>query len=279
MSVASTTNHTGFIQGLFTPLPQENGVHREREKDALDHVAGYIDTSTGSWDLFRVVELVLSYFKAFSSSATAAGTALVDRISGVINTAGIGLSIPSIITDGNTFRRSVVDFFQTQDLPYSDQLRARKISQAAKKSFLDGMTFTNTLSQASLFLDKVDILKFAPQDLKVIDGIYNVTSVITDGAELVEEGFKLKQYETPQAQPRTDLERRQLDEKKQLSWMKIAKDVASVALSAIAIGAVIFGIATEAGVISAVILVLSTGWLTMKITCYFYNKIVVERHG
>ncbi|MBS0603757.1 MAG: hypothetical protein JSS60_01830 [Verrucomicrobia bacterium] len=271
--MAQPTTSPGIFHNLFAPLPPSRV---ERQKDALDHVADYADSSAGAWDLFRVGNHIFSAVEMYLSPSHHLGD-VVGRVKEVFNTAGIGLSIPQVFSDVNSLRRSIGNLLTVQDLPYSDPLRSSKIAQAAKKSFLDTVGLTNTAAQIALFVDNAKIFAFDSLHLRVIDGVYNVTSAIWDGAELIGEYFKLQHYHSPEAQPRNAAEAAKLEEKKTLSWITIAKDVASVALAAISIGAIVFGIATSSmAVVSVALLGLSAFWLTMKLTGYFYNKVIVE---
>ncbi len=261
------------IQDLFTPIP-ENPV--SRTKDPLDHVADYVDTSTGAWDIFRVIEHSLAYIKRLPS-LDAGAMELVEKVKGVAGSMGIGLSIPKIITDFNTLRRGLTNLFATQDLPYSDPLRTRKIAQAAKTTFINSIDLTNTLVQGAQFVDAAKVYLFDAVQLKWLDGANNLTSAISDGSELITECFKIHNYNSPEVQPRNPAEAAKLAEKKTLSWMIVAKDVASIAGSVLALVGIVFGVATQSIAIVAIsALALSTVWLTMKLATYFYNKIVVE---
>ncbi len=270
MAVASTA--PGIFSHLFNPLPS---TQEAPPKDAFDHVADYADTAQGAWDIFRFGNHVASFLE-IHFPPTHHLNALVGKVKEVFNTAGIALSIPQIFSDLNNIRRSITNFFSVQDLPYSDPHRTSKIAQAAKKGFLDMTVLTNSVTQAALFLDNAKVFLFETLHLKVIDGVYNLTSAVLDGAELVGEYFKLKHYHSPEAQPRNTLEASKLEEKKRLSWMNIAKDVASIALATITLSGIVFGITASAmATFSTAILCLSAFWLTMKLTSYFYNKAVV----
>jgi hypothetical protein len=272
--MSPVSNSSGIFHDLFTPPPETQAT--TRVKDHVDQIAEYADTAEGSWDVFRVVDHALSYVKMLPS-LTPDWLSVVEKVKEVSSSVGIGLSIPKIIADCNALRRSLGDLFVVQDLPYSDPERTRKIAQAAKKSFLDTIGLTWTVSQAALFIDNAKIFLFETTHLRIIDGINNVTSVISDGAELITEYFKLQHYHSPEAQPRNPAQATKLEQRKQLSWMTIAKDVASIGGAAIALVGIVFGIATQSiPVIAGTFLVLSTVWLTMKLASYFYNKIVVE---
>ena len=202
---------------------------------------------------------------------------IITKVDSVANTAGIGLSIPKILFDGNTLRHSFIKLLGVQDLPYSDPLRDRKIAQAAKKSFIDAINLTGTLSQAALFLDNAKISRVLDAaKTRLVNGIFNGASVISDGADLITECFKLQYFRSPEAQPRNTAESAKLEEKKWLSWMNVVKDVASIAGAALALVGIVFGIVTQSVPIIVAGLVLNTVWLTMKLATYFYNKIIVE---
>ncbi len=274
--MANAVTRSSFLDDLFAPIP--GSPPAPKGKDFTDHVANYSDTSSGAWDFFRIVSQIFSFVKLIPHLSHGERE-LVGGASNVIDTVGAGLSLPQLISDGNTLRNSVSQWISTQKLPMEDPWRSRKVAQAAKKSFLDSMNFTNTVSQAAMFFDQVNIFKFSNLHFNILNGIYNVTSIITDGAEGIGEGFKLNHYYSPLTEPRNEAERKQLDEKKCLSWMTVAKDVVSVGGSALAVVAIIFGLATEGITFIALgILVTGTVWLGLKLTCYFYEKIVIGAH-
>src|SRR5580700_8780247 len=118
-SIASS----GFLNDLFVPLPASR---EERPKDTFDHISDYADTSSGAWDIFRVGNHVFSVIEMYlPKTHPFSGTA--GKVKEVFNTAGIGLSIPQLLSDLNTLRRSIASLFTVQDLPYSDPLRGAKI--------------------------------------------------------------------------------------------------------------------------------------------------------
>jgi hypothetical protein len=272
--MSSVTTSPGILHNIFTPLPE---APENRAKDHLDHIAHYADSTEGAWDIFRVIDCTLSYVKLLPS-LSANWLEVVGKVKDVASSVGIGLSIPKIISSCNTLRRSFTNLVTVQDLPYSDPLRPRKIALAAKKSFIDSVDLTWALTQAALFIDSAKIFIFKTQHLRFFEGINNVASAISDGAELITEYFKLKHYHSPEAQPRNPAEANKLEERKRLSWMTVAKDAASIGASAIVLVGIAFGVASQSiAVISGAVLALSTVWLTLKLATYFYNKIVVEK--
>ncbi len=271
-----TISSTNFFSNLFTPISPEAIEQKKEKKDALDHIANYADTASGAWDLFRVGNYIFSVIEhALSPLHKFAGT--VGKTKEVFNAAGIGLSIPQIFSDVNSLRSSISDFFGTQKLPNSDPLRERKVAQAAKKSFLDTMNLTSTVAQILLFIDNAKIFLFEAVHLRIVDGIFNITCAISDGAELIGECFKLKQYRSLDLPAQRVGEVTKLQEKKTLSWLLIAKNVASLALAAISLGAIISGVAVgNFFALPVVVLGISGLWLTLKLASHFYNKVVVE---
>jgi len=271
------TTSAGFFHDLFSPLPVPR---EEKRKDPLDHVAKYTGTTDGAWDVFRVGNHFFSILESCVSPVHPFAD-LFGRMKRVFDSAGVALSIPQLISNVNSLRRSVINFFISQDLPYSDALRNRKIAQAAKAGFVDSINLTNTVAQIALFLDSAKVFLFDAVYLQIIDGVYTITGAVSDGMELVGEYFKLKQYQSLDSQPRNQTEAAKLEEKKTLAWINIAKDVASLAVAAIAIAPLIaslLGVSFVATtyITSTVVLGISTFWLTAKISGYFYNKVIVE---
>lgn len=271
--MAALTNSSSLFQDLFGVSPQPHAVV---EKDHFDHVSAYIETTQGAWDVFRSFENAIVWAQKLPSLSKA-GSELLGRVSEVVSTAGIGLSIPAILSDCNNLRHSLSRLISFQASVYDDPSRTRNIRQAAHKSFLDLLGLMNDSSQAIIFLDRVKIIILEARHLRIVDGVYNSTSVICDGAELVGECFKLNHYNSQAAQGCSTAEANKLAEKKMLAMLIIAKDIVSLASGAIALIGIVFGIATQdIALVAAAGLVLSTAWLTLKITSYFYNKIVVE---
>lgn len=271
MTQPATSN--SLFYDLFTPIPQTAA---ERKKDHFDHIAEYAESSSGAWDLFRIGNHIFTAVELYLDPSHHLSE-LAGKVKEVFNSAGIGLSIPQIFSDLNSLRRSIISLWTVQDLPYSDPLRARKIAQAAKKGFMDSITLTNTAAQIALFLEGAKVLTVKAAHLTLVDGIYNTTGAIGDADELLGEYYKLKQYHLPGSQPRNQAEAAKLEEKKALAWINIAKDVASLAIAAITAGVALYWLATGIVITFPVaILAISAIWLTMKVTSYFYNKVIVE---
>ncbi len=271
--MTQSTTSNGLFYDLFAPIPQTTA---DRKKDHLDHVAEYTASSSGAWDLFRVGNHIFSALEIYLNPSHHL-SGLASKAREVFNSAGIALSIPQFFSDLNSLRKSITNLWTVQDLPYSDPLRARKIAQAAKQGFMDTNNLTWTGSQITLFLEGAKVITLKAAELSLVDTVNNVTGAIGDTDELLGEYYKLKQYHSPGAQPRNQAEASKLEEKKMLAWINIAKDAASLAAAAITAGIALYWLATGAVITFPVsLLALSSIWLTMKITSYFYNAVVVE---
>ena len=261
---------SGFFHDLFAPLPEES-TSEPVSKDGLDRVSAYTDSTSGAWDFFRVVNQATGYFKEIPSLSDSARQLFL-KGSEASNLSGISLSIPTIFSDLNTLRKKIGAFSEAQALPDDDPLRRQKVLQAGKGTFLSAMWLTNTVSQAGLFLHEAKVADLA-QYVPAIDSVYQGSSLISDGAELVEQAYKLNSDRAMQWLTPT-----QIEEEKNLARIVIIKDLASVVLAVISLGGIALGIAVfSIQPIAWIGLGLSTVWLTAKISSYFYKGIIQER--
>lgn len=241
---------SGFLPALFAPEPEV--LQKKQQQDLLAHVAGYVDSASGAWDLFAVIDRALVHLKrAFSLSVPS--LTLVNRAINTINTLGITLSIPALIVDVNTLRISL-----------SRWIHHHRDLRAATSCFLNTMSLINTASQAAWIIDSLKWVSFKAIHVRMLNGIYYLTSGIVDSFELVGECLKLRYN------PLTK-------EHRSLAWMKVAKDISSIAITVIAlVGIFVYGF-SQLPVIAFLWLTLNTFWLVMKIICHFYEKLRVER--
>jgi len=259
------------FRDLFTPLPE---VPAPREKSALDHVVDYVDTTEGTWDFFRIVSQISETIELYASKAFAQTAAKVKEVAGL---AGLGLSVPRAFSEINNARRHVADWISAYNLPENDPFKGRRIAQAAKNSITDLFSSAFTGSQIALFADGAKLVSLDAITRQVTEGINNIAGGILDGVDLIGECFKLHRYGSPEMSPRTPAETTKLQEKKTLAWINIAKNVASIAGGIIAMTALVFGVVTSSvPIVATVLLITGSVWLTLKLTSYFYNKIVVE---
>jgi len=249
------------------------------QKDCLDHIAEYTASGSGAWEILYVVDQVLSYVRLLPSLAEG-GRTLIGRVSDAVNTVGLALSIPAVFSDCVTLRNSVIRLYELKDLPTADPFRHRKILLGSKAVVLDALMLTNNFTYIPYLLEHLKIHLFEARHLPIFEGIYNVSSILLEGAEFVEEGLKLNQYYSLDKSSMTLVQKLRIEEKQCLSWMVVAKDVSSVAISVISIIGLIFGLAIEGvGILAIGFLVLSSFWLTIKIVAYFYEQLVIEPHA
>ncbi len=275
MATGISQQFSGLFSDLFVPLPEECTPSLTR-RDAFDHITTYLDSTTGAGDLFRVIDHALECVRNILSLSDAA-LDLTSKVSRVINFSGISLSIPAIFTEANSFRKKIFQFVVSQNLPYSDGLRHQKIVRAGKGAALSGVSLGNAVAQATLFLHQVKIVDLAGY-LPTVDFIYQGTSLVADGSELIEEAYKINTYRSER--PRSPREAAELEKKTWLSWMVVIKDVASVALAAIALVGIVFEItASSMTVVAPLVLGLTTVWLSMKIASYFYKQVLEDRRA
>jgi len=274
-SLAVGSKSVEFSDKFFGP--QEDEGKKER-KDFGDHIAKWVDCTDGAWSFFKVFDHALDYVKLLPNLSEGAQS-FVEKVRRITDLSGSALSFPALISDANDLRHSIVSLGKAYELPEADKNRSEKIVRAAKKSFLDGCTLTNTTSQIITFLRESNFIQQSAAAARAVDWVYNVTSLVTDGAELAEEAYKVQRNQGQLGTAKTEKEQNVLQEKINLSWLTIVKDVASVALSIIGIIALVFGALTQGVVIIApIVLGLSTIWLAMKISAYFYERIIKERN-
>lgn len=247
-------------------------------KNFIDHAAEYTSTTEGAWDLFRFAEQACTNLRRLPS-LTEHHSALLEKVSHVMNRAGIALSIPKAISHANAFVKSFASAYFSTDLPYSDPERSAKIQKAYKNALVNGVNLSNTVSQAALFLHHAKLNVVNPLQYRLLDGFFNVTSLLSDGADLVSQCFKLKKYHSAELQlTQENADSTKISEKKRLAWLTIAQDTSAVALSLIALAGLSFGAVVESlPLFSIAGLFLGTTWIGFKISAYFYKEIVVKQ--
>jgi hypothetical protein len=263
---------TGFFSSQHKHT--QTNPQQVRSKGVFDHIHDHLMTANGAWDFFRVFDHAVSFLK-YLPSLTPNYRDFFNKVSGVMNKAGIALSLPKIIIDVNNVCGSMSSLRHVQTTSPLDPDRDKQIGYAYKKSLVDGMNLVNTTSQISLFLNEVSLISLGKHGVKV-DFIYNLSSIVNDTIEFFEEIVKLRDFGSHST--RSESEETMLQEKKNLSWMKIAKAAPSIMGSALAISSLFFTL-FQAPVLAAVSLGLSACWLTMKLTSMLYEKIIAEKHA
>ncbi len=267
---------TTAISDFFSPLsqtPQNASPHTNQTKNLCDHIGGHFFTLNGAWDGLRIVEYVFALSKYIPM--TPVRKEFFEHVACVMCKSGNALSIPRIIADIHFMKNSGRHIRQANTLPAEHPERSKVIAHAKKNMIISSMNLGNDVAQAAMFLNDVSILKLGKY-YPVADGIYNVTSLVNDTIELVDEAFKLHHYKA--APVKDDNERTTLEEKRTLSWLKIAKDLPSIIGAVLAIAAIFFA-ALQIPIVAAISLGLSVAWLTMKLASTFYEKITADRQA
>ncbi len=265
------------VSDMFTPLPEERAPTAPR-KDGFEYTTKYVDAVWGTWDLWLVLSNALDHIKNLSF-LNDSGRDFTERLSGVTNLSGMAMSIPALFTTANGFRKNIFAFAHAQDLPYSDGLRHQKILQTGKNAVTSGMTFTWVLSQAALFAHEVKIIDLG-KNLPVVNVVAQGASIIADGSELVEDIYKVNAYRAAQALTNNPQEGAQLEENLWLSFMRIVKNVSSLAMSTIALIAIGVGVVTSTlPIVAPIVLGLMTVWLAAKISSQLYDEFLKDRRA
>lgn len=265
------------VSDMFTPLPEERAPTAPR-KYGFEYTTKYVDAVWGTWDLWLVLSNALDHIKNLSF-LNDSGRDFTERLSGVTNLSGMAMSIPALFTTANGFRKNIFAFAHAQDLPYSDGLRHQKILQTGKNAVTSGMTFTWVLSQAALFAHEVKIIDLG-KNLPVVNVVAQGASIIADGSELVEDIYKVNAYRAAQALTNNPQEGAQLEENLWLSFMRIVKNVSSLAMSTIALIAIGVGVVTSTlPIVAPIVLGLMTVWLAAKISSQLYDEFLKYRRA
>ncbi|MBI3237068.1 MAG: hypothetical protein HYZ48_05160 [Chlamydiales bacterium] len=252
---------------IFAPLPAGlEPFQAAGGRDGFARTADYFSTTQGAWDFFRICDQILECAKKIPC-LSASSLASLSKTSKVVNLSGISLSMPLLISGINTFRKDIATFAASRHLPQGDPLRDRRITQAGRDALLSGINLGNTTSQAALFAHQANLINLG-RAVPGIDTLYQGSSIVLDGAELIQESYKLSTY------VRGDADR------KRLSCMVIAKDVASIGTAVLALVGIFFSLTvTAAAVVAWATFFLSAVWLASKIASHFYGQIVQERYG
>jgi hypothetical protein len=235
-------------------------------------VKAYVSSTSGAWDLFRAIDYTVSPLK-FATSLSQEKRDYVHKVSSVMGASGIALSVPTAISDVISLKNSITDITKAKDTPNSDPERSKKVAQAYKRSVINGVDLGYTLCQTSSFLNDAQLVQLG-NNLPIVRGVQQVTSLISDTNEIVEEAYKLHEYSKTDV--RSEREKSLLEAKKNLSWLKIAKDIPCLAMSALALVGIFFTSIAALPIVSVIFLTLSVIWLSLKTSSYFYDKIVVE---
>ncbi len=247
-----------------------------REEDGLDHAAAYAKEAEGVRNLSKVFSHAARY-ALLLPHLTEGQRKTAERVQQAGESIDGLLSIPYLISNINDFRHHVTALDDALHLPESDPHKAAKVQKALKKTTLSGFTIVNTGTEAAGVvhgLKWIDLGAAAP----VVSGANSLTTLITDGAEGIDQIHKLQKYPHKIALAETPARRSYYEQKLQLAQCTLIKDAASVAMAIIGILSLIFGaLITGIYVIVPIVLGLSTVYLAGSIIGFFYKKIIEEQ--
>ena len=238
------------------------------KKNIVEHAFAYFGSLPGAWDFFRCADYLAQIFRSLPRMS-AQSMQIAERVSGVLNRAGVAISLPKTCIDMINFKNSIKHLKHLRSLSLSSaQSIDDRTARAYKRSIFEAINLVNTASQAILFLNDSSVVVLGRHQ-PLIDVIFNVTSIVNDVVELVDESFKIS-YLT--AEPSTDEATQQ---KINLSRMKIAKNIPSIVGSALALLAMAFS-ALYAPSLTFVSLSLNVVWLSVKIASNIYEAVIAE---
>lgn len=258
----------------FAPIMQAQP-HVAAERKPSEHVIHHFSTLNGVWDAFRFG----NYFSSFAKFLFAAGSSqynFLKHTASVMDRSGSMLSLPRLVADLHALKTSVRQVRQSGHTSSSADPLERRVAAHAKKYFLTHfMNLGNDLAQGALVLNELSVLKLG-RCVPIVDGIYNVTGLVNDTIDLVDESCKLHHYNSEEAA--TEAETETLKEKKNLSLLKIAKSIPSIIGAVIGIAAIFFS-SLQIPTVGVVLLGLNSIWLTFKLASTFYEKIIADNQA
>lgn len=241
----------------------------------VDRVTGYLETATGTWDLYRAFETI-SLWAQKCTLLDASQRFLAEKTSQVMSVLGAGLSLPHLLIDGNGLKKSVEQLSLANQLTEADPLRGKKITEAGKQVFVKSMYFGTTFTMALNFFHELKFVDFAKQ-LPIINFFFNATCLAADSVELVDEVYKVSGYRSVKGESPEKMA--EVQDKAWLAWVNIVKCVSSVALAVIGLASLTTATAAVNPVLlSTSILGLSTTWLVAKISSHFYKQAIEEKY-
>ncbi|MES2121821.1 MAG: hypothetical protein V4492_03465 [Chlamydiota bacterium] len=253
-------------------LERQNPALKTAENDFGDHLGKYANPGEGSQDFFRVVKLVLTYLEKIPCLSLSSASFL-SRATKAFTTLELGIKLPYAVFVGNGFRQSLQKVASAKTEGHMQTLT----SELTKEAFLSGTFLTNTLSEGALFFNHTKLITYGAKLLRNLNIISSATCLIMDGADLAKQYEKLREISTALGQTQDKNTKTHLESERKLTWITIAQDVSSIALSSLLLLGIALGAAVESATLfTGTILLLGTSWLTFRIAVHFYDKMVVE---
>ena len=238
------------IRDLFQTSP---GLEIEgAQKGFVEHCQDYADSAEGCRDVFDWLSHLSRTCEILSSSSEIGRVA--DRAKDLFETAGLGLSVPQLISDWGKVVHSISVLTSNHALS-----AARAVKDVVHSSLL----FVNTTMRAVLFVNGAKVVSLAARQVVCVNVILSATALLTDGSDLIRDWLV---WGVEGKRPEEDYQ----------ALMNVVKNASSVAVSALLMVAYTFGIALAEPIFAGSIFVLSSIYLTSKVSSYFYHKMVVE---
>jgi hypothetical protein len=244
-------------------------------KSYLDHVADYFSTATGLNDAVKVINYSLQWFTNFVP-VTEGQANSIGSIRNAIDITGTVLSLPDLFTSFAKTVKAVASLQAAQALPEDAPERRDQMHKAIKDTILNGISWVNALTDSAGNLHGIQVIdlgKAAP----FVSGLFHLTQFVSDGNELVSEVLNVQENLEKMALTVSEEKKAVISQNNNLSLINIAKCVASIAVTILSVGTLCFaGVISGISIVPISILFFSSIWLAMKISSYFYEKIVVE---
>jgi hypothetical protein len=218
------------------------------KKDAYDYVASWASTREGAQNFAKALSHVAQAAERFPLKQT--HQVFVASLKAAADGAASLLYMPSFVTGSNDFRHSL------RACSRSDDFKA-----SAKKAGLDGLSLANTGCDVMYFLDAAKLLNLG-RAAPFVGTVFNLTSLVTDGVQLVEE---CRGSDVAAVQ---DIEQMQ----KKHRMVRVARCASSVAMAMLGLISLYVGTVVAAGWGFA----LSVTYLGTSIAHPIYDEVIKE---
>lgn len=234
------------------------------------HLTRYLSTAEGSADLLDAVQTVAQYVKALP--LTFAQLDLAESFRSTVADGRSTLILLKIFGESFKLYHKTAHLLEVVQLPTSDA-RPAEIGVAAKRVVVQGADLANAASEGALFLHQkkwVDLGGALPWTTAVL----NASTLLADGIDAYDQWTGIEEIQWQRADTGADAH---LDAREWLCIVRLVKDIASIILSVIGLGLLIFEIVMDSvALLPPLILGLSTLFLVCKIYAYFYERACVE---
>lgn len=241
------------------------------KKDCLDHLQDCFDNRD---DLNDYVVDPIAHLLDWAShlSLDDPTHAEIKRIRTGVDIVASALSIPAILDHLNKFKRHI---YALKDA-WSDP-QDRNVSHLFKKTTLDVCNIANNVSETTIFLHNVELIDLK-ESFPLVDGFYQVSNLVVDGWDLVNQVEKVQKYQDNIEGTNSKSTKEYFEKKKGISYLNIARDIFSIGLSVIGIISIIYGAMIQSlFFLPPLALTLSTIYLVLSIITYISKKSLEEQ--